>query len=164
MPGRPPLTLRLLALALLVGATGCTARDTPPGVDDGPVQVDVPAVTAPQERAACAALVAALPDEVDPGVRRREVAGDSSLTAAWGEPAVTLECGVAAPDRPEEPVIVNGVTWSVRDIGAGFRWTTSGRVVNVAVQIPDAYENGAEIVNPLSGPLTQAVPTVRPSP
>ncbi len=98
----------------------------------------------------CPALLAALPDQVDPGVERREVTGDATRTAAWGDPPVTLECGVPAPDRPDEPVVVNGVAWSVRDVGAGYRWTTRDRTPVVAVEIPDAYENGAEIVNPIS--------------
>ena len=111
----------------------------------------------------CSDLVAALPDEVDPGVTRREVTGSPALTAACGDPPVTLACGVPAPDRPDEAVVVNGIGWSVRDIGAGFRWTTRGLAVNVAVEIPDAYENGAEIVNPLAGPLG-GVPSAAPSP
>ena len=115
----------------------------------------------PDSVAPCAALVAALPDEIDPGVRRRPVAGDAARTAAWGDPAVTLECGVPEPDRPDEPAEVNGVTWSVRDIGAGFRWTTRDSSVLVAVDIPDAYENGAELVNPLAEPLLATLPRRR---
>jgi hypothetical protein len=114
----------------------------------------------PTVRQACAALIDALPMEVDPGVERRPVVGDELLTAAWGEPAVTLECGVPLPDRPEEPAVVNGVVWSVRDIGAGFRWTARELTVPVAVEIPDSY-NGAEIVNPLAEPLTA---TLSPAP
>lgn len=115
-------------------------------------------------RAACGALVAALPGEVDPGVQRRPVAGDETLTAAWGDPPVTLQCGVAPPDRPEEEFVVNDVLWTVRDIGPGFRWTTSGREVHVAVEIPDAYANGAELVTPVSDAVRGAVPTVAPTP
>jgi hypothetical protein len=117
--------------------------------------VPVPSADA-KVRASCAALTAALPEQVDPGVERRPVTGDEQLTAAWGDPAVTLECGVPLPDRPEEPAEINGVVWSVRDIGAGFRWTTRELDVPVAVEIPDAY-NGAEIVNPLAEPLTSTL-------
>jgi hypothetical protein len=112
---------------------------------------------------ACAALLVSLPVEIDPGVRRRPVTGDQRLTAAYGDPPVTLECGVPDPDRPEQPAVVNGVEWSVRDIGAGFRWTTVGREVNVAVDIPDAYPNGAELVLPLADPIEAALPA-SPSP
>ena len=156
MPGRPPLTVRLLAGALLLLATGCTSGDDPAPRATSPVEVAVPTVDA-AARQSCAALVAALPVEVDPGVRRRPVTGDDSLTASWGDPPVTLECGVPDPDRPDEPVIVNGVAWSVRDVGAGYRWTTRDLAVNVAVVIPDAYENGAEIVNPLCAPILAAL-------
>ncbi|MEX2289665.1 MAG: DUF3515 family protein [Mycobacteriales bacterium] len=123
----------------------------------------VPSAVPPEVQAACTALSAALPVEVDPGVRRRPVVGDQRLTAAWGDPPVTLECGVPDPDGSEESVVVNGVTWSVREIGAGHRWTTSARTVNVAVQIPDSYPNGAEIVLPLVEPIQAALPPM-PSP
>ena len=69
-----------------------------------------------------------------------------------------LQCGVQESDRPEEPAQVNGVLWSVRDIGAGFRWTTQDRVPAVSVEVPDAYDNGAELVNPLAEPLEAAIP------
>jgi hypothetical protein len=111
---------------------------------------------------ACRQLLASLPDEVDPGVRRRPVTGDSGLTAAWGDPPVTLQCGVPEPDRPEEPLVINGVAWSVRDIGAGLRFSARGRTTSVAVDVPDAYGNSIEIVNPLSAPVAAAVPTAAP--
>ena len=156
MPRRPPLRARLLTLALLLPAAGCTSSDEPAPKATGPVDVPAPSVSR-EVRAACAALVAALPVEVDPEVRRRPVTGDAALTAAWGDPPVTLECGVPDPDRPDEPVTVNGVAWSVRDIGAGYRWTTRDLTLNVAVEIPDAYDNGAEIVNPLAEPILAAL-------
>ena len=152
MPGRPPLRLALLPLVLLAGCTTSAPEAT------GPVDVPGAAFSDARVQAACAALIEALPDEVDPGVTRRPVSGDARSTAAWGDPPVTLECGVPEPDRPEEPIFVNGVQWSVRDIGAGFRWTTRDRAPAVAVDIPSAYENGAEIINPISTTLQQAVP------
>ena len=119
---------------------------------------------APADASACRALLDALPAEVDPGVTRRPVEGDDGRTAAWGDPAVVLQCGVAESDRPEEPAQLNGVLWSVRDIGAGYRWTTQDRVPAVAVDVPDAYENVAELVLPLSDPVEQTIPLPTPAP
>jgi hypothetical protein len=123
----------------------------------------VPVPSPGAARETCVELVESLPAEVDPGVSRRPVTGDESLTAAWGDPPVTLQCDVAPPDRPEEEFIVNDVLWTVRDIGPGFRWTTAGREVHVAVEVPDAYANGAELIAPISDVVREAVPAV-PSP
>jgi hypothetical protein len=68
-----------------------------------------------------------------------------------------LECGVPLPDRQEEQVTVNGLAWTVRDSGAGFRWTTRELPVPVAVEVPDAYDNPAELVNPLAEPLRETL-------
>ena len=86
-------------------------------------------------------------------MERRTLAEAPERLAAWGDPPVVLECGVALPDRQEEQVEVNGLAWTVRDSGAGYRWTTRELPVAVAVEVPDAYENPAELVNPLAEPL-----------
>jgi hypothetical protein len=112
----------------------------------------------------CAELVAALPEEIDPGVERRPVTGDAERTAAWGEPPVTLQCGVEPPERLGSPVVVNDVAWTVDDIGPGFRWTTSDRAVLVAVETPDAYDNPVELIFPLSPAVARTVPASEEEP
>ncbi len=118
---------------------------------------------APVVVSGCAALLAALPDEIDPGVRRRPVQEETGRTAVWGDPPVVLTCGVPVPDRLDEPVRVNGVLWSVRDTGPGFRWTTTELGINVSVDIPGEYDSGAELVNPLAAPIAATLPSA-PSP
>ncbi len=140
-------------------AVACSAETAAPVVPVEPVDVPLQMMSVPAEVAlTCAALVAALPEEIDPGVRRRPVTADVTRTAAWGEPAVTLECGVAQPDTLEQPAEINGVIWSVRNTSSGFRWTTSELTVAVVVDIPEAYVNGAELVNPLAAPLRSTIP------
>ena len=156
-PVQPALVRPALVVLALLATAACSA-DKPAPQAIGPVEVPVQASSVPAAaRSSCAALLLALPDEIDPDVRRRPVTGDATRTAAWGDPAVTLECGVPAPDRLEEPAQVNGVVWSVRDIGAGYRWTTRDLAVYVAVDIPDAYDNGAELVNPLAAPIQATI-------
>jgi len=159
VPRRPPLT-RLLAV-LLLGAAGCSSS-TPAPPATRPVSPPAASATVtPAELAICRTLLDALPGEIDPGVQRRAVEGDTGRFAAWGDPVVLLECGSLPGDPGEPPAIVNGVSWTVRDIGPGFRWTTVGLRPTVAVDIPDSYENGAELVNPLAAPL---LATVLPEP
>ena len=153
-----------MALLLLAAATGCTSEGNEPApAATGPVPAPSGAVVAsPEVLAACAELLDALPSEIDPGVGRRPVEGGARF-AAWGDPPVLLECGAPAGDPDEAPVIVNDVAWSVRDVGAGFRWTTSALAVTVSVEIPDSYENGVELVNPLAAPILATLP-LAPSP
>jgi hypothetical protein len=51
----------------------------------------------------------------------------------------------------------------VRDTGPGFRWTTTELGINVSVDVPGEYDSGAELVNPLTGPITASLPAA-PSP
>jgi hypothetical protein len=128
------------------------------GPATGPVPVPPPdAQAGPEVDAVCAALLDALPDEVDPGVERRPVEPDSGRTAAWGDPPVLLECGVAPPERNEPPFVVNGVAFTTRDVGPATRWTTAGRTVLAAVTVPDDY-SGAEIMLPLATAIEATLP------
>ena len=100
----------------------------------------MPSATAAAVVAACTALTAALPEELDKGVRRRLVTGDARRTAAWGDPAVTLQCGVRLPDQTATPLVIDGLPF-VTDRQAGHvRWTTADRAVNVTLDIPTSYE------------------------
>jgi hypothetical protein len=138
------------------GLTACTSA--PPAVATGPVDVARPAVTGAAVDAACARLLAALPHEVDPGVARRPARPDAAHTAAWGDPPVTLECGVAPPDPNDAPLVVNGVGFTVHDVGPATRWTTYGRTVLAAVTVPDHYQNGIELIYPLAAPVAASLP------
>jgi hypothetical protein len=121
------------------------------------VPVPPPPAQGAEVDAACADLLAALPEEVDPGVARRPVEPDEGRAAAWGDPPVLLECGVAPPERNEPPFVVNGVAFTTRDVGPATRWTTYGRTVLAAVTVPDDY-SGAEIVLELGAALDAALP------
>jgi hypothetical protein len=117
----------------------------------------VPGLQGEEVDRACAALLEALPERLDPGVESRPVEPDTGRTAAWGDPAVTLECGVPAPERDEPPFGVNGVVFTTRDVGSATRWTTYGRTVRAAFQVPDSY-SGAEIILEVTSAVDAALP------
>ncbi|MCU1588473.1 MAG: hypothetical protein JWN31_1966 [Frankiales bacterium] len=136
MPRRTPLAVLLVLLA------GCTSSS------DQPVPVPTPSGTA----LGCAAMIAELPTTLPQGIKRRETAA-SSTTAAWGDPPITLRCGVPEGLEVDEPYSFNTVTWAMHDIGAARRWTTRKLRVNVEVVVPDAYDSQAELLGSLSKAL-----------
>ena len=166
--GLPLLTALPSALLAALLLAACTSEG-PEAVPRPTTAVDVPVptATATEVVAPCSALLRALPEEIGDGLRRREVTGDPLRTAAWGEPAVTLECGVPRPERAEPPVELGPnddgplVAFTTRDVGAATRFTTSQTAVTVAVTVPDVYDS--QVLVTLTGPL-RALPTPSPAP
>ena len=117
-----------------------------------------PPGTSSSDASTCARLIAALPEELDDGVRRRHVSGDATRTAAWGDPPITLRCGVAAPDSSLQPIEIDGLKLvTVKSAGA-VTWTTVDRRVTVTIVVPTAYEEQIYVVQPLV-PALKALPS-----
>jgi hypothetical protein len=111
--------------------------------------VPVPSASAALVESSCRTLIAALPDQLDTGVRRRPVTGGGARTAAWGDPAVTLQCGVPLPDQTVTPVVIDGFPLVTDERGTSVRYTTADRAVNVTVTVPKSYDSQAYLVLPL---------------
>jgi hypothetical protein len=112
---------------------------------------------------ACSTLLAALPDALDEGVRRRPVTGDDTRTAAWGDPAVTLRCGVGLPAQRQTPLIIDGFPLVTEERAGVVTYTTSDRAVNVSLRVPRSYEEQVYLVQDLI-PLLKRLPAPRPAP
>ncbi len=79
------------------------------------------------------------------GAPRRSVRPASRLTAAWGDPAVVLRCGVPRPPglTPTSEVIEirtgdagAGVSWWLRETRTAYHFTSVGRRAHVEVTVP----------------------------
>jgi len=146
---RPHKATVLLVLLALAGCAGPVALAEPQPDSAG--------------RDTCTALLAALPDQVLQSTRRPTDPG--ILTAAWGDPPITLRCGVPPPPGltpTSECLEVNGVGWFSEDAQGGVLFTTVGRTVHVEVGVPDDY---APEVNPLvdlADPVAAHNPVVQP--
>ena len=119
----------------------------------------VPSPVATDAVAACRALIAALPDQVD-GHRRRPATGDPERVAAWGDPPIVLRCAsgpLVTPTGATQTYGVQGVRWVTSETGDTIVWTSFGRVVTVELRVPAEYE-GARIVTPLSEVIAATVP------
>jgi hypothetical protein len=154
---------RLSAAALLVlTAVGCSFTDDSDG--GGAISVPTPSTSAAK---LCRALHQQLPEKVN-GLRRRTTKPVSDYTAAWGNPAVQLRCGVPRPAKLSpgsadynpgaEAIEVNGVSWLPQKLSGGYRFTTVLRKAYVEVTVPAKY---APEVNPLldlAKPVGKTVP------
>jgi hypothetical protein len=156
-----PLVAALVTVLIAAPATaGCSATGS-----TGPT----PPSPSPSGDAAkvCRALHDALPRQVD-GRRRGKADPVSDYTAVWGDPAIELRCGVPKPAKltpgneeynpTADAAEVNGVSWLLEKQDGGYRFTTTGRVANVELTVPDDYAPEVNALPDLAGAVRKAVP------
>jgi hypothetical protein len=109
--------------------------------------------------------MADLPEQLV-GQHQRETDPESALTAAWGDPAITVRCGVpdpAALTAASDLFRVDGVAWFPEELTSGYVFTTYRRHTNVEVTVPDDYSPEIDPVTELS-PLVRRTIAARESP
>jgi hypothetical protein len=144
-----PVTLVLLAVAVVAerhgndsGAEPVAPTTSAPASAAALPSITVappPKLTAGQQRA-CQDLISALPTDLG-DLPARPVDSPSPYVAAWGEPAVTLRCGVARPPSfiaTADVQQINGVTWFAERRGSTTAWVAVDRPVYVEVLAPAA--------------------------
>jgi hypothetical protein len=115
---------------------------------------------------ACANLKAALPEQVL-GHNTTATEPWSSLTTAWGNPAIVLRCGVPAPAAltpTAQLVTIDDVAWFPEPLERGYLFTTYGREVNVEVSVPSEYSPEADALTEISRSVAETIPAAAPSP
>jgi hypothetical protein len=90
------------------------------------------------------------------------------LTAAWGDPPITLRCGVPEPDvlRPgtktynpsADEAYVDGVAWLIEKVNDGYRFTAAQRAVYIELDVPSAYTPETNPLVDLASAVIKAVP------
>ncbi len=133
----------------------------------GPVSLPAPSL-AEEPAMQCSDLLAHLPDRLRDLTRRRVTAG-AEQNAAYGDPPITLACGV--PPVPAPPAaqvfVLSGVCWytpagssDAPPSGAGSTvWTTLDRATSVQVIVPARYSPAGQWVIEFSDPITGSLPT-----
>lgn len=116
-------------------------------------------ITAPtpdnQAREICAHFLGRVPMKVA-DKSKRDVNGDSALTAAWGNPAITLRCGVSEPANmtpASQLVSVNEIDWFPQELSAGWRFTSTNTSVRVEVSVPKEFQPEANALVDLTTSL-----------
>jgi hypothetical protein len=152
---RLPAAVGAVAGALLLAAApGCALTDP---------ETPVPAPSPAAEAAAyCRALHRELPDKVA-GLARDATQPRSELTAAWGDGAIVLRCGVPRPDRMSDPqaqaIEADGVNWLLEQReGTGPRFTTTYRKAYVELSLDERFAHDTGPLVDFAGPVSRTVP------
>lgn len=142
----------------VAAAAGCTGGD-----DSGPA----PPSPSGKVAEACRSLHDRLPKRVD-GQQRITLDPASKYTAAWGDPAIEMRCGVPRPEKlspgsehynpTAEAAEVNGVSWLLERRDGGYRFTTTDRAANVELSVPDDYAPEINALPDLAKAIRASVP------
>jgi Protein of unknown function (DUF3515) len=158
-----PLTVVLVLLAVLLdnrdsGAPAPAPTVSPSAAALPAVKVAAPPALSAAAQKSCQELVSALPTDLG-DLPARPVDSSSPYVAAWGEPAVTLRCGVVRPPSfiaTADVQQINGVSWFAERRGGTTAWIVVDRPVYVEVLVPAAAASGP--VARLSTAVTAALP------
>lgn len=124
-----------------------------------------------QDRAECQQFLDDLPTELA-GEKTRVVTPADALGAAWGNPAITLTCGVSLPaefDQFANCTEANGVGWFIppeaaQDPSSDVTVTAAGHRPIVQVTIPAKYrpEGVASVITELATVVDENLELVKP--
>ncbi|GAA1631453.1 DUF3515 domain-containing protein [Actinoplanes couchii] len=166
-----PVTLLVgvLAFATIKPDNPEKEEAAPVAIPSTPVVMDAPQLP---ERAStvCLAVTSQLPAAIRDLPARRVSAGHEQ-NAAYGEPAITLTCGVPQPETCKVPndstpgcvpmdtelLIMNNVCWYAKTATEGAVFTTMDREIPVRVTVPESYENPAQWANEFSDTVVKTV-------
>jgi len=166
-----------LPLALIVAllAFWQLSPDEPDTASPSPSATPAPAATTPVTMAAppltpraetlCRALLSKVPAELRDRAQRPVTAGPEQ-NAAYGDPAITLACGIPAPEIPPTDLVnlFDRVCWHSAETAEATVLTTVDREVTVQVTVPRAYEGPAQWTIPFSKPVIETIPRLAEAP
>jgi hypothetical protein len=146
------------------------AASSPSAVRAAPVPLAAPKL-APRAAQVCLAVTSQLPPAIRDLPARKVTAGPEQ-NAAYGEPPITVQCGVAQPAMCKtlsggsgcvpldtELLIMNDVCWYAARGPQANVFTTMDREIAVRVTVPPTYEQAAQWANEFSDTIVQTDPS-----
>ncbi len=159
-------TFTALPIALVAGGIAFgvlnsgPATPTPKASAAGTVTMSAPKLSAPDAQM-CLAFIAQLPVELR-DLSQRHVSDGPEQNAAYGEPAITVACGVSqvVPRSATDTVYpLSGVCWYATTGTTASVWTTLDRKVPVRVTVPNAYGGPGQWATEFAGALKLEIPS-----
>jgi hypothetical protein len=161
-----PVALLTGVLVYNLGTPGPSAQpsSSPNVAATTAVTIIAPSLSA-RSAVVCRALVARLPDRVRTAQRRPVTAGPEQ-NAAYGDPAMTLQCGVPPAVYPSTDDVyrLNDVCWHSVDQGGSTVWTTVDREVPVQVTVPGPATGASQWAIGFSTTIATTVPSLKEIP
>jgi hypothetical protein len=149
-------------------AAPAASASAPVAVPATPVEMAAPKLSA-RATQVCLAVTSQLPAQVR-DLPARKVSAGPEQNAAYGEPPLTVACGVAQPQLCErlgdtggcvpldtELLVMNSVCWYAVQSPDGATFTTMDREVPVRVTVPARYTQAAQWANEFSDVVVQTV-------
>ena len=165
-----PLTVLVAVLAFgQLSAPDPAAGPTTPPTPTHPQPTTAVQMAAPpladRPATVCRALVSRLPATIR-DLHQRPVVAGSEQNAAYGDPALTVECGIPAPSiAPTDTMwLVNQVCWQAVQGAAGMVLTTVDREVPVRLSVPQGHEQTVQWAAPVSESVVASVPSAKDIP
>jgi hypothetical protein len=158
-----PVAAALVAVSVWTyGRTSEAAAPAPEATS--PVTLSSPPL-APDAVGPCRTVIANLPDAIQDH-KRRPIKGDVESSAAYGDPPITLSCGVAVSLLDPTTVVypLGGVCWAAFGGSGNTIWRTVDRKVGLEVVVPGPADGSGQSVVPLGNAITTAVPRVADPP
>lgn len=162
----PVTLLALFGAVSFMGSMAGAEEEKPDKVSDEPVDVDVPDLS-DEDFKYCRALITKLPDPLGE-LPRRVVAGEGGapeIAGAWGEPAVTLRCGVEPVEVPKDATVFRQkkTCWYAEETKQETTWTTVDRKLAVELRIPAKYAQ-SQLTQPLDKAVDTKIPAAKDAP
>lgn len=151
------LTLPIVVIAAVVVGGVIWSKNTP----ESTAPLALAAVPAPGGTGKyCSELSTALPAELG-GLKRRTLVGEADGSAAWGDPAIILRCGLPTPaelDCSSKLIAISDannvarVQWLQRSEGGQTTYLATDRPVRIALTLPDG--TGTDAIQQLTSVIS----------
>jgi Protein of unknown function (DUF3515) len=136
----------------------------PPPAATSPVRMTARTLSE-REEIVCRALLSQLPAEAD-GLSQRPVTEGPEQNAAYGDPPITIECGVPPADYRHTDQVWpwEGVCWHAAELPDRTVWTTLDREVPVRVTVPIGYQGPFQHVISFSDTVADTIRSTAEAP
>jgi Protein of unknown function (DUF3515) len=150
----------VLVYNLGMPASSAQPSSSPNAAATSAVTVPAPSLSA-RSALVCRALVARLPERVRTA-QRRPVSAGPEQNAAYGDPAMTLQCGVPRAEFPptDDVFRLNDVCWHSVVERNSTVWTTVDREVPVRVTVPGPATGASQWTIGFSTVIASTVPSI----